>query len=312
MSALQQLQNLEQTLEVAVEEIFASRYITAIGYVILLWDTIITLPREIELVWKAPFSLAKTAYLLNHYASIAFLTLLLSAFSGVSGIEPSSQFCLSATSVGLAGGVISLGVGNYLVLLQVWQLWDQKASIRLILTCGWAISYCTTLLIACLVISKIPELVYPVPGFDICGLRSIPDAMKGIWASPIVFEVLVFSFTVLNGIDRPRRSHESLTKSLHQDGILYFVSLSVFRIFNLVITTRAPTALVSAGSCLIWEFNVVLLNRLILNQKVPLPETRLDGWDIDIHDTTDSKFPIHTETESFDMSHDRSFLSLSV
>jgi len=309
MSFFQELQNFELSLVTTAVEIFAARYISAVGYVILLWDTIITLPREIELIWKAPFSLAKLAYLANHYASLAVLTVLLCAFSGVSGIEPSNSFCLNATSIGLAGGVISLGVGNYLVLLQVWQLWDQKAIVRLILTCGWAISYCTTLFIACLVITEIPELIVPVPGFDICGLIGIPSTLRAIWASPIAFEVLVFTFTVWNGADRPRRSNESLTRSLHKDGILYFVSLSVLRIFNLVITMRAPTPLISVGSCLIWQCNIVFLNRLILNQKVPLPETRLDGWDAGIHDT-DNKFPIHTETESFDMNVQRSFLSV--
>ena len=41
-----------------------------IGYVILLWDTLLILPDEIERVWHGGISLAKLAYVLNHYVSI--------------------------------------------------------------------------------------------------------------------------------------------------------------------------------------------------------------------------------------------------
>jgi len=163
---------------------------------------------------------------------------------------------------------------------QVWQLWEQRPVIRLALTCGWAATYLATLAIACVVIAQIPPLIVSVPGFHLCGLTAVPKLVRIIWLSPIIFEVLVFVFTVWNAFDRPRHANETLTRALYVDGLLYFVTLSVLRVFNFIITAISPTPLVGVGSCLIWEFNTVALNRLILNQRVPLPvidNAHLDG-----------------------------------
>jgi hypothetical protein len=37
------------------------------GLVVLLYDHLLTLPKEVELIWKAPASAPKYAFLLNRY-----------------------------------------------------------------------------------------------------------------------------------------------------------------------------------------------------------------------------------------------------
>jgi len=263
-------------------EITASRYLTAVGYVVLLWDTILCFPDEVERIWQTGISHEKIVFLANKLASISILTVLMHSWSGI-GVGAnglSHQFCGGSLQVGLAGGIISLGIGNYLVILQVWQLWEQKPSIRLALTIGWGITYFATLIIGCIILAQITPLVIVVPGFNICGVTSIPKLIRVIWLSPIFFELLVFMMTVWNAYDRPRHKTDSVAKALVRDGLLYFISLSLLRIFNFIITDVAPTALVPVGSCLIWSFNVAALNRLILNQRVPLPS--VDPSHIDI------------------------------
>lgn len=46
------------------------RKCAAVGYVILLWDTLLILPDEIERVWRGGISLPKLFFVFNHYASI--------------------------------------------------------------------------------------------------------------------------------------------------------------------------------------------------------------------------------------------------
>ncbi|EJD45750.1 hypothetical protein AURDEDRAFT_114048 [Auricularia subglabra TFB-10046 SS5] len=284
----------------AAVQIFSSRYISAVGYVVLLWDTLLILPDEIERVWRGGISLAKLAYLLNHYMSILILGMLVHAFSGLTEMTLTKRFCTDVTSIGLAGGVISLGIANYLVLLQVWQLWEQRAGIRLLLTLGWGISYSVTLIVGCLVIVDLYKVVEPVPGFNICGLTRIPGLVRVIWASPIVYEVLVFSFTVFNAIDRPRPADVSLASSLYRDGVLYFLSLSILRILNLVITSISPTPFVHVGSTLIWECNTVALNRLILNQRVPLPQSDERDVEYEMFGASGSFERVHSTALSLD------------
>ncbi|KZV83146.1 hypothetical protein EXIGLDRAFT_324274 [Exidia glandulosa HHB12029] len=281
-------------------QIAASRYLVAVGYVVLLWDTLLILPDEIERVWRGGISVTKLAYLLNHYVSIVFLTVLTHAFSGLTDHTPSKSFCVNASTLGLAGGVVSLGIGNYLVMLQVWQLWEQRSGIRLLLTVGWAVSYTITLTFACLVIVDLYPLMNPVPGFNICALTRIPGLIRFMWASPIVYEVLVFGFTVFNAFDRPRPADVGLAGALYRDGVLYFVSLFILRVINLVVTSLSPTPFVHVGSTLIWSSNVVALNRLILNQRVSIPESDERGVDLEMFDTCTGFVRVHSTALSFD------------
>jgi len=258
-----------------VHQVTVSQWLTVSGFVVLFWDSLLVFPEELQRVWKTHLTEAKFAFLVNHYATLAMTALLTHAFSGfarIFGQHLSSNYCLGVTSLGLAGGVVSLGVGNYLVLLQVWQLWDQRALIRLLLTIGWAVSYSTTLVLACITIKQLSSSIVYIPGLEICALTEVPTLVKAVWVSPIAFEILVFVFTVWNALDRPRPLQSSLVRDLYMDGIVFFVSLFVLRVCNLVVTTVAPKPFIAVGSCLIWELNTVLLNRLILNQHVPLKE----------------------------------------
>jgi len=279
-------------------EINSSRYLIAVGYVVLLWDTILTFPDEVERVWRSGISLPKIVFLANKLASLSILTVLMRAWSGIGvGNGLTHQFCESATQLGLAGGVISLGIANYLVLLQVWQLWEQRPSVRLFLTVGWGVTYSATLVIACIIIAQLPGLVVAVPGFNVCGLVSVPGLVRVIWLSPILFEILVFVMTVSNAYDRPRPQHDSIARALVRDGVFYFVSLSMLRVLNFIMSDLAPIALIPVGSCIIWQLNLVALNRLILNQRVPLPV--MDPSHIDIEFDFSGMSNVHDNASFF-------------
>ncbi|EJD45747.1 hypothetical protein AURDEDRAFT_165196 [Auricularia subglabra TFB-10046 SS5] len=175
-----------------------------------------SLSRSAQRVWRGG---------INHYVTILILGML------------------------VLGGVISLGVANYLVLLQVWQLWEQRAGIRLLLTLDWGISYSVTLIVGCLVIVDLYNVVEPVAGFNISRFTPIPGLVR------------VICYLMFNAIDRPRPADVSLASSLYRDGVLYFLSLSILRILNLVITWISPTPFVHVRSTPIWECDTVAFNR---------------------------------------------------
>jgi len=53
------------------------RWVTAAGAVVLFYDHLITLPDECRFVWKAKSSFAKYAFLLNRYAVLSVMVLVL-------------------------------------------------------------------------------------------------------------------------------------------------------------------------------------------------------------------------------------------
>ncbi|THH00149.1 hypothetical protein EW026_g2345 [Hermanssonia centrifuga] len=66
----------------ALQDANATRYLGAVGLVILFYDHLLTLPDEVKLVWGAPASFAKYAFLLNRYLVLASLITVAHAMAG--------------------------------------------------------------------------------------------------------------------------------------------------------------------------------------------------------------------------------------
>lgn len=58
------------------------------------------------------------------------------------------------------------------------------------------------------------------PLFDSCIISFKPKIIAIVWAGPIVFDIIVFFFTVWNAIDRPRNMATTITNSLYRDGVV--------------------------------------------------------------------------------------------
>ncbi|KZV97928.1 hypothetical protein EXIGLDRAFT_729443 [Exidia glandulosa HHB12029] len=268
-----QLADLGLTPATLVTHAFVTRYVTMAAYTALLWDIITQLPSEVERVWLRRGSVARTIYLINRYATLLCLTLQVYGFSALAtGSSPNDAFCRSALSLNLVVGTLSLGVGNYLVLLKVWALWDHAPWVVRATTIGWAAAYAATMLIVALTIGHLwTAMISLVPvNFHFCAITSKPDLIRGIWASPLAFEVLVFVFTIWNAADRPRKQGVSMLHMLGQDGVIFFLVRSILRVFNLIATIALPTSLTFIGSSVIWAANTITLGRLIMHWQAAL------------------------------------------
>ncbi|KAG8742328.1 hypothetical protein FRC12_015394 [Ceratobasidium sp. 428] len=76
-------------IELELSHVRASRYLSAAGYVLLLYDYLLTLPDEVRLIWPTSWSLVKVLFLINRYTVPVFLTVNNWAMSGFSETAPS-------------------------------------------------------------------------------------------------------------------------------------------------------------------------------------------------------------------------------
>ncbi|THH00148.1 hypothetical protein EW026_g2346 [Hermanssonia centrifuga] len=86
----------------------------------------------------------------------------------------------------------------------------------------------------------------------------------GVWASPLLFELLVLLSTLLNALDRPQQSNLPLTKALYRDGISYFFAVTSFRVLNLTLAITARPSMIMLGVFLVWAMTTTILNRSLL------------------------------------------------
>ncbi|KAI5115927.1 hypothetical protein M0805_009863 [Coniferiporia weirii] len=253
----------------------AARYLNGIGLVMLLYDHVLSFDDEVRLVWQAKPSFAKKAFLLNKYLVPVVLlgwANLMNSFSS-DGLADSTcrQFFVFSSLV----GIISIGIANVLILLRVISLWDRKRSIAILLGSGFLVSFCATFGLMVAVTAKVSPGVAYNPQAHMCTLTTETKILPAVWASPMLFEILVLIFVCWNAFDRPRSRDTPLTRSLARDGMGFFAALTIFRTFNLVLTIVRPD-LIELGVFFVWAMTTLVLNRSMLNIHRAADETNVE------------------------------------
>ncbi|KAI5115002.1 hypothetical protein M0805_005178 [Coniferiporia weirii] len=200
----------------------ATRYLSGVGLAVLLYDHILSFDDEVRLVWQAKPSFAKKAFLLNKYLVPAVLLVwanLMNLFTS-NGVADST--CRRFFVFSSLAGIISIGIANVLVLLRVISLWDRNRSIAILLGSGFLISFGATFgLMVVVAVRMSPGVAYNAQ-LHMCIATTETKILPAVWASPMLFEILVLIFVCWNAFDRPRSSDTPLTRSLARDGMGFF------------------------------------------------------------------------------------------
>jgi len=243
----------------------AARYLSGIGLVLLLWDHAITFADEVQLIWKARPSFAKYAFLVNRYLVACDLFTAAFFMNHFSSTPISDKTCKIFFVVSPMLGVLSIGLANILVLLRVLTLWDRDRGVVKLMTIGFLVSFAAT------TGTMIAAVTIFLPGirFDttlhMCITTESSKVLTGVWASPMVFEILVLAATCMNSLTTPRKSDTALRNALHRDGIAFFSTITILRTFNLVVAAVAPPPLILLGMFFVWAMTTLTLNRSLLN-----------------------------------------------
>ncbi|KAF8479465.1 hypothetical protein JB92DRAFT_1785700 [Gautieria morchelliformis] len=201
-------------LEITLPGLDATKYLSAAGFVILLYDHMLLFSDEIRLIWQARLSWPKILFL------TAFLT------------------------------TVSLGIATVFVVQRVYALWGRSKQILAILIPAFATVYILAFFFAGLsTIRLIPHISYN-PFVKTCIADERPTLLIAGFAAPVAFDIFLFVLTWLNALSRPRHMHTALVSQLHVDGAVFFVSLLTLRLFNIIVVAVAPVnKILISSSC---------------------------------------------------------------
>ncbi|EMD30961.1 hypothetical protein CERSUDRAFT_69651 [Gelatoporia subvermispora B] len=255
----------------ALHDAQATRYLSAAGLVVLLYDYVLTVHEEVRLVWPAPRSAAKWTFLVNRYFVIAMQLVVAyemcgfvgDAFSDAVSIARCRRFIFGCGVLAMA----SVGIANTLILHRVVILWDHRALILKIVIAGLVFGLSAQLIAIVITLLEVIPSASWSSAAGMCILTQSSHIYVVVWACPMLFELLVLVSMILNALDRPRAAHQQLTQALHRDGTSYFLTITVLRIFNLAVSVtaiRRPSQMF-LGVFFVWAMTSTILNRSLLS-----------------------------------------------
>ncbi|KAF8599788.1 hypothetical protein BDV93DRAFT_609081 [Ceratobasidium sp. AG-I] len=257
-------------IESDILNVRASRYLSAAGYVLLLYDYFLTLPDEVRLIWPTDWSLVKILFLINRYTVPVFLTINsweMTGFSGPSSDTDPADVCRRWVPIEGYAEIASLGISNFLLLLRVHALYGRSRKVLIILCIFYILTYISILGTATTaLIHMIPRLTYSHLA-GICSVNEKPVTLQAVWAAPLGFEILVFAMTLRKCLEHAKSQQLQIPilQTLYRDGFLYFFIIVVTRILNLALWIVAPPSLIYLGLYFIWALVTLLISRLLLN-----------------------------------------------
>lgn len=242
--------------------VYASRYASIAGYVLMLYDHILTFDEEVRFIWAAPWTLPKALFLIIRYFVPAFVLIHLCQLTGLSTF--SDMFCKVWFNVSASMGIITIAIGNFLALMHIWNLWERDGRLMILTSCLFVATQIANIICLTFSLVHITESVYFNSTFSTCMLTDRHSAGI-IWAPGVAFEAVIFSALFWNALSRPRYLEDDFTKILYRDGFAYILVVFVLRLMNLILSFVAPLSLIFLGIFFIWCSTTMTVTRLVLN-----------------------------------------------
>ncbi|KAF7792648.1 hypothetical protein EIP86_003745 [Pleurotus ostreatoroseus] len=246
------------------------RYAEVASSVIIVYDHIITLDQEIELIWKSGWSWGKCLFLLNRYYTLFVVVFNNYGQSMKRPVScPPSEFSASAIrlkhqsfSTGWfrwqgATGITSFIMGELILQLRLYALWDLN---KMVLAFMGTVFLCAVAASAAIMghaLTQIDAASFSIFGLSICAPLNLQSVtyFYAFWIPIIISETVLCGLAMLRAFQGWRRrstllaSGRALVRVLIRDSILYFVIMFVVYLCNTIIfvqnNVRVPTFFLS-------------------------------------------------------------------
>ncbi|KZO95669.1 hypothetical protein CALVIDRAFT_564703 [Calocera viscosa TUFC12733] len=267
--------------ESAVANAFATSYIEAAAMTALIYDHILTLSREVELIWKSSFSLVKLLFLVNRYSVLGVMLMQTWSMSGfANGLNDHVPCLYHYLDIFSAGGscrtlffavsvwqlVSGGGISPFLLFLRVWSIYGRTRTVQVVVGGLCAANFVAILIAASVNIWGLLRNVYYAPQVNRCVCTELPPWMWTIWVAPLLYETVIFGMIAYKTWAHMREDVQTpIITTLWRDGILYYVVLVAVRIYTILAWIVAPPSLFFMAIYLMLATITTMASRTILH-----------------------------------------------
>ncbi|KAG7089069.1 hypothetical protein E1B28_010779 [Marasmius oreades] len=231
---------------------------------LLVYDVIINLPLEIELVWKRKWSYLTVLYILQRY--IPFFDTAGVTLHHHFGTNLSPHTCTLDYSIAAWSYVVGIVLSEILLTLRVWAVWERSTPVAIGLVVYFLACWVPCYVFLAQFLSAMEFAVLPFPNFRGCFISGGSHVLYLCWVLLMVYDTGTLIMILIPGISAYRRGGRSeLVKTVYRDGVVYYALIFLISTINVIIVLTLPADLVHLLSSFERVLHSLLTSRAILH-----------------------------------------------
>ncbi|KAJ8583850.1 hypothetical protein M405DRAFT_827834 [Rhizopogon salebrosus TDB-379] len=257
-----------QTIMLNAFRLHTSQYMKVAGLTILGYDYIVTLDKEVRLMWGSKWGVPRVLFCMSRY--LPFVASIIYQYYAFGHMPDPSDYdeCFSLYDAVTWLNVLTICAAEGLLILRTYAMWNCN---RLILY-GLLVFVTALLTVAFVLEVKAGyTLSYgppPSPGVPGCYPTNPANVLYTFCMMLVIFEFVVLILVLIQAITHSRRTSgitSNLLTSLYRDSLLYVVCLLCISIINLVIISTIPPHFNQIFDTLPAIMHSVLASRIMFN-----------------------------------------------
>lgn len=255
-------------LEVILQALNVSRYFAFVATTIAIYDWMLLLRTEVELLGSSRMSIGKVLYYLTRITTIPGLVY------GAYTLSPlrsrlSQEYCNNFLWISPIHCLVSIFISYWLLTIRVVVLYQRSLLVKTILylTLGTCYLIAFGVLLSCL--NEISKNTIYIQLVDICVPAGLNSRASIVFEAPLVFEGVMFGALIYRAsVDLKSQGSLAmlpLLRVLYRDGFLFFVIMTAARIWNIYKYVNRPIYEALEGLYIMWAIVSILSCRIYVN-----------------------------------------------
>ncbi|KAJ7131507.1 hypothetical protein C8R43DRAFT_659575 [Mycena crocata] len=226
-----------------LHDIQATRFAQLASSAIIIFDHVITLDEEVELIWKSSWSMGKVLFVINRY-----YTLISVIINNYALFSPSLTDSVSLRFFHWQGwtGLIACMIAEVILQMRLYALYFLNKKVLALMVATFIVSSATSAVIMGTVLSGITAHAHPLPGTTFCVPVGVSDYFFAFWLPIIGFESLLCGLALYRGFQTFRASGSLFQSGRHlvailiRDSVFYFLVMFATYFTNMLVWVSAP------------------------------------------------------------------------
>ncbi|KAJ6572155.1 hypothetical protein B0H19DRAFT_1256062 [Mycena capillaripes] len=223
------------SLEEILQVFTIQRYFSAVAFIAVIFDHIITIGHEVNAIWTNPnvHWQSKAAFFANRYPPEAILAMV------------RDEYYLEDNLAGTTS--------HFVIIMRIYRLWDRRRNVARILTTSFTVCISVIIILA--------ELTYFEP-LQTCRFGTKPKVVTAMLGVLSFFDFSLVLLIVFNAMDRPRLTDVKIVSELQRDGLGFFLTIFVLRFVDTIVSIFQDTTPVFLAMTTVWGFCTIVNARL--------------------------------------------------